>query len=408
MALPAGDQTDRHRTPMNILFVTETYPPEINGVARTLAQMVRGLGGLGHRITLVRPAQRGGTGRRSADDPDATYEVRGLPLPGYPGLQLGLPAGRLLHRLLTGGAFDAAYVATEGPLGLSAVRACERHEVPVLSGLHTNFHQYSPHYGAGLLAPALLRYLRSFHNRLAGTLVPTRSMAEDLGAQGFGRLHVWPRGVRTALFDPQRRSADLRRAWGLGEADLGVLYVGRLAPEKNIDTAFEAFAAIRERHPGARFILVGGGPAERRLRRQHPDAVFTGPKTGVELAEHYASGDIFLFPSRTETFGNVTLEAMASGLAVIAYDLAAAHELINPGHNGLLARTASASAFVGQALACAADPGRCGKLKRHARETALQHDWPRLIARLERLFLNVCQEAPGDERASTAASIERP
>lgn len=252
----------------------------------------------------------------------------------------------------------------------------------------------------------LLRYLRSFHNRLAGTLVPTRTMAEQLRAQGFERLEVWPRGVHTGLFAPERRRTDLRAQWGLEDADLGVLYVGRLAPEKNIDAAFQGFEAIRARHPRARFVLVGSGPAERRLRLAHPEALFVGPKTGIELAEHYASGDIFLFPGKTETFGNVTLEAMASGLAVVAYDLAAAHELILPGHNGLLARTSVPGAFVGQALACAGDSALREKFKRHARATALQQDWPRLIDRLERLFLTLCRVDRNDGHESAAASTD--
>lgn len=394
---------------MNILIVTETYPPEINGVARTLAEMVEGLSGLGHRVTLVRPA-RPGEGRTAAPAEAAceVHEVRGLPVPGYPGLQFGLPAGGLLRRLLANRGIDAAYIATEGPLGHSALRACAHHGVPALSGMHTNFHQYSRHYGAGILAPAVLRYLRGFHNRLAGTLVPTRAMAGQLAADGFQRLHVWPRGVHTTLFSPQRRSARLRARWGLAEDAIGVLYVGRLAPEKNIDTAFAAFAGIRAHHPGARFVLVGSGPAEAMLRQRHADAVFSGPRTGVDLAEHYASGDIFLFPSQTETFGNVTLEAMASGLAVVAHDLAAAHELIQPGVNGLLARSGTPNAFTRQAIACAADPGLRRKLKRHARETALQQDWPRLIDRLEKLFLGICHETLGDDRENPVASTERP
>lgn len=392
---------------MNILLVTETYPPEINGVARTLAQVVGGLGSLGHRIVLVLPRQRGRHSRYTVDEQLVElHEVGGLPLPGYPGLQFGAPSGRLFRRLLASGDIDAAYIATEGPLGFSALRACRRHGVPALSGMHTNFHQYSRHYGAGLLAPLLLRYLRGFHNRLAGTLVPTSTMAEEMTAAGFERLHVWPRGVHADLFDPDRRSDGLRASWGLEPGDLAVINVGRIAAEKNIEVAFQAYAAIREHHPRARFVVVGGGPIEQQLREAHPDAIFTGPKTGVELATHYASADIFLFPSRTETFGNVTLEAMASGLAVVSYDLAAAHELILHGHNGLLVRAETSAAFVSQAVECANDATQREKLKRHARETALQQDWPKLIDRLEKLFITVCRESDADGIQGAAESTE--
>jgi glycosyltransferase involved in cell wall biosynthesis len=390
---------------VNLLIVTETYPPEINGVARTLAEIVDGLNALGHRIVLVKPAQR----EKPVLHPDnELLEVKGLPLPGYPGLQFGMPAGQRLRQLLAERSIDAAYIATEGPLGYSALRACEALSVPALSGLHTNFHEYSSHYGAGLLAPILLRHLRRFHNRLAGTLVPTRAMAEAMVSEGFERLHVWPRGVHADLFTPQRRDHELRGRWGLSAEDIAVLYVGRIAPEKNIDTAFNAFAKIRQQLPGARMILVGSGPAEARLRDAHPDAVFAGPQIGDSLARHYASGDLFLFPSQTETFGNVTLEAMASGLPVVSYDLAAAHELIEHGRNGLLADPANEGEFIEQAVRAANNSALRRSLAGHARETALQQAWPTLITRLEKLFLAVTRERGVDDHESTAASTERP
>jgi glycosyltransferase involved in cell wall biosynthesis len=187
-----------------------------------------------------------------------------------------------------------------------------------------------------------------------------------------------------------------------------VLYVGRIAPEKNIDTAFNAFAKIRQQLPGARMILVGSGPAETRLRDAHPDAVFAGPQIGDSLARHYASGDLFLFPSQTETFGNVTLEAMASGLPVVSYDLAAAHELIEHGRNGLLADPANEAEFIEQAVRAANNSALRRSLSGHARETALQQAWPTLITRLEKLFLAVTRERGVDDHESTAASTERP
>jgi len=389
---------------VNLLIVTETFPPEINGVARTLKEVVDGLTALGHRIALVTPAQR----EKPALHPDnQLLEVKGLPLPGYPGLQFGVPAGQRLRQLLVERSIDAAYIATEGPLGYSALRACEALSVPALSGMHTNFHQYSSHYGAGLLAPVLLRHLRRFHNRLAGTLVPTQAMADAMANEGFERLHVWPRGVHTDLFTPRRRDDELRRQWGLAAGDVAVLYVGRIAPEKSIDTAFKAFAQIRRDLPGARMILVGSGPAEPRLRAAHPDAVFVGPQVGESLARHYASGDLFLFPSQTETFGNVTLEAMASGLPVVSYDLAAAHELIDHGRNGLLADPTSEAGFIGQVVRAAGDSALRRSLAGHARETALQQAWQTLIARLEKLFLAVTRERGVDDHESTAASTER-
>lgn len=390
---------------MNILLVTETYPPEINGVARTLAQMVNGLSDLGHPVTLVRPAQKAAS--IHAGDGVSEHEVPGLPIPGYPGLQFGLPAYRRIARLLEKQHIDAAYIATEGPLGYSALKACQKRGIPAITGMHTNFHQYSSHYGASLLGPGLLRYLRQFHNGAAGTLVPTVSMRNALAEDGFLNLHTWPRGVHTDLFTPSRRDPLLRETWDIEPDGLAVMYVGRLAPEKNIDLAFSAFDAIKAARRDARFVLVGSGPAEDRLSAAHPDALFCGPKQGEELARHYASADIFLFPSETETFGNVTLEAMASGLAVVSYDLAAAHELILHGHSGLLAEGGSTQRFIELAVECAVNPDLQRKLKRHARETALQQDWPKLLVRLEQLFLALCQERVTDGIESTAESTER-
>ena len=170
----------------------------------------------------------------------------------------------------------------------------------------------------------------------------------------------------------------------------------------------EAFRAIRQHQPTAKFVLVGSGPAEQRLREAHSDALFAGPRIGEDLARHYASGDLFLFPSQTETFGNVTLEAMASGLAVVSYDLAAAHELIQHQHNGLLAADGDKAAFINQAVQCAADPDSRVTLGGHARDTALKQAWPTLIERLERLFLTVHREPGADTDEGTATSTERP
>lgn len=394
---------------MHILVVTETYPPEINGVARTLAELVGGLRTRGHTLSLVLPRRRAGTATSVVVESGLVHhEVKGLPLPGYPELQFGLPSRGLFERLLRTQRFHAAYIATEGPLGYAALRACERHGVATLSGMHTNFHQYSRHYHVGLIAPLLLRYLRHFHNRVDATLVPTTAMAAALFEQGFERLRVWPRGVHAQQFDPRHRRAELRAAWGLGDDDLGVLHVGRLAAEKNIDAVFTAFAAIRARRPEARLIVVGGGPIERQLRARHPDTLFAGPRTVRDLAEHYASADMFLFPSKTETFGNVTLEAMASGLAVVAFDLAAAHELIRHGHNGLLADADDDAGFVHQACRCTEDDDLRLQMKRHARETALQQDWPRLILELERLFVDCGTEGRDDDLEDAVRTSERP
>jgi glycosyltransferase involved in cell wall biosynthesis len=312
---------------MRIAIITETWPPEINGVALTVQSLARGLATLGHSVELVRPHQDIGT------DPGCPLEFEQLLLPGaalprYPGLRFGLPAQRHLHRHWSGRRPDALYIATEGPLGFSALGAARRLGIPACTGFHTRFDDFVNHYGLGLLTPIVFAYLRRFHNRAAATLVPTAELVEFLGSNGFRNVRLLSRAVDTNLFHPRHRDAQLRRHWGLSADDLAVVHVGRLAAEKNLGLAVRAFEAIHARHPRARFVIVGDGPARAGLAAQHPEILFAGMLRGDELARHYASGDLFLFPSRSETFGNVTLEALASGLPVVAFDYGAAREHI--------------------------------------------------------------------------------
>ncbi len=390
------------RPALRLSIVTETYPPEINGVANTLRQMVLGLSGRGHELLLIRPGQRLAAGEHPT--PAAREEITaGLPLPGYTGLQLGLPAGRRIRRLWQQFRPHAAYIATEGPLGRSALQAARAGGIPALTGMHTNFDQYSRHYGIGPLSPLIRHYLRRFHNSSAGTLTPTREMADALLQQGFHHIHTWPRGVDAGLFDPQRRDPELRASWGAVATGPVVLYVGRIAPEKNVDLALRAYRAIAARLPDTRFVLVGDGPTRERLQQACPEAIFAGARIGADLARHYASGDLFLFPSLTETFGNVVLEAMASGLPVIAYDTAAAKELIADGENGRVSSPGDATGFVRQARELACDPAALRRLGAAARTTALQHAWPAVIARLETLFYDLANptaETSNDENAN--------
>ncbi|ALN90651.1 glycosyltransferase family 4 protein [Lysobacter gummosus] len=316
---------------MRYAIVTETYPPEINGVALTVQGLERGLRARGHQVDLVRPRQDADGG---GDGEAHELLVRGLPLPRYPGLRFGLPcAGRLIQAWKRDTP-DAIYVATEGPLGGSALKAARRLGIPAATGFHTRFDEYMRDYGAPFLVGTALAWMRRFHNGADATLVPTRELAEFLRARGFEDVVRLPRAVDTELFDPRRRSAALRREWGLDDDGFAAIYVGRIAPEKNLDLAVRAFRALQQQRPQARFVWVGDGPAREKLQRDNPDFIFCGLKRGQVLAEHFASGDIFLFPSHSETFGNVTLEAMASGVPTVAFDYGAAHEHLRDGLHG--------------------------------------------------------------------------
>lgn len=377
---------------LHIALISETFPPEINGVANTLGRLVDGLRGRGHRVQLIRPRQEVDQEQDVGND---LLLTRGWPLPGYPGLQWGQSSLHKLLRRWKRQRPDVLYIATEGPLGLSALRAARRLAIPVVSGFHTNFQQYTGHYGIGLLTRAMTNYLRWFHNRTQLTLVPSIGQKVDLERRDFERLALLARGVDSQLFHPRRRCDALRESWGLGPDDLAVLHVGRLAAEKNLGLLVKAFHALQTAHPRRRMrlILVGDGPLRANLQAQLPDALFCGLQRGETLATHYASGDLFLFPSLSETFGNVVLEALASSLGVVAFDQAAAAQHIHHGHNGMLARPGDEAGFCEAAceLLEEAEVLRCIRL--NARRHASHLSWDGIVALFEQHLRSAMQPA---------------
>jgi glycosyltransferase involved in cell wall biosynthesis len=366
---------------LHLVLVTETYAPEINGVALTLGRIVDGAARRGHRVTIIRPRQRHESPRCTITHRLSCRHVRlpGVPLPGYPQLRLGLPAGGRLARLWRRDRPDLVHVATEGPLGASAITAARRAGIPVTSSFHTNFDQYTRDYRIGWMAPVVGAWLRRVHNRTRLTFVPTHDLLARLESAGYRNLRILSRGVEATLFSPARRDESLRAAWGAGPRDPVVVHVGRMAAEKNYPLVFRAFAAIREAHPRAKLVLVGDGPLLAWIQRQQPDAVCTGFYTGESLARHYASGDIYLHASSTETFGNVVLEAMASGLALGAFLYAAACEFVRNGHGGLTCALGDEAAFVAQARRLGADDALRRELGANARTEALRRSWDAVI-----------------------------
>lgn len=366
---------------LRIAVVTETYPPEINGVAMTISRMVEGLR-LNHVVELIRPRQN----RQDSAKTGPTLQevlVRGFPIPSYPGLKLGLPAKQRLIRLWTERRPDVVHLVTEGPLGSSALAAARKLGIPVSSDFHTNFHSYSQHYGFGWLQKTVAAYLRNLHNRTDATLVPTRELRDALAQDGYLNLQVVARGVDTVLFHPDKRSEELRAQWGVAEDGLAVIYVGRISAEKNLPLVLRTYEAMQVINPKLKLVLVGDGPVRAEMQRQNPEYIFAGMRTGEDLAAHYASGDIFLFASMTETYGNVTVEAMASGLAVVAYRYAAAAEHIVHQHNGLHAEFGDADDFIRQACGLANDAARIEKIRRLSHQTMLTLDWQNIVEEFE-------------------------
>ena len=323
------------RPSMRIAVVTETWPPEVNGVAVTLAKLVQSLSHRNHDVQLIRPRQA----KLDEGISDSNLEevlMRGMPIPRYPELKLGLPSKKTLIKAWTLRRPDVVHIATEGPLGWSALQAAKVLKLPVTSDFRTNFQSYSKHYGIGWLRKPIVAYLRKFHNATACTMVPTRELKKTLGENGFINLKVVSRGVDTHLFNLGKRNQKLRATWGANDQTKVLISVGRMAPEKNLEQVLKVFDSLRFMGTQVKLVMVGDGPLKEQFKQRYPEIIFPGMLSQIDLANYYASSDLFVFPSLTETFGNVTLEALASGIPVLAFDCAAARDWVQTEVNGWL------------------------------------------------------------------------
>jgi glycosyltransferase involved in cell wall biosynthesis len=381
------NQNPHSSAQLNIALVTETYLPEVNGVAITIGRMVHGLRSHGHHIHMIRPRQHK-QDVAAKEEGYAETLVAGMPIPGYPELKSGLPARGTLVRLWTAQRPDIVHIATEGPLGWSALSAARKLKLPVSTDFHTNFQNYTKHYGIGLLQKPIAAYLRYFHNKADCTLVPTTSLQRELEQNNYRNVLVVSRGVDAELFQPAKRDAELRASWGADDHTPVVMLVSRIAAEKNLEVVFQAYQEMQAIKPLAKLVIVGDGPARADLQKRHPDVIFAGMQTGEALAQHYASGDIFLYPSLTETYGNVTVEAMASGLATIAYDYAAAHQHIRHDVNGLLVPFDDTAAFIAQAKGLISDMDRVQRLRHAARNTVKSLTWEHIMGQMEAVLFD--------------------
>lgn len=370
---------------LRIAVVTETWPPEVNGVALTLSKLVQQLSLRKHTIQLIRPRQ---------DKSDKGHEhigwteilLSGLPIPRYPQLKLGLPSKKALIKAWTQKRPDLVHIATEGPLGWSALQAARVLRLPVTSDFRTNFHSYSKHYGVGWLSKPIVAYLRKFHNRTGCTMVPTRALKNELQASKFDNLRVVARGVDTHIFNPQKRSLEIRSSWSATEKTMVLLSVGRLAAEKNLDLIVNTYHLLKANNREVKLVFAGDGPYREHLKKQCPDAVFMGMCSHAQLAALYASADLFLFPSLTETFGNVTLEALASGTPVLAFDCAAATELVQDAKNGWLVPGEDPQAYALKALEITHDTILLKQAREHAPTSVQELDWKHIAMQVESIF----------------------
>lgn len=368
-----------------IAIVTETYYPEINGVAKTLHKMVNDLVERGNEILLFRPRQ----GLRDNENSREGYRevlMAGCRIPMYSDMRFGFPAKRILKRHFKKEKPDIVHVVTEGPLGWSAVRAAKDLGIPVVSDFRTNFHSYTQFYKVGFAGKLVERYLRNLHNKTEITLTPSNDIVEKLVSQGYENVRVVSRGIDAQLFHPSKRDPILRKEWEVTEDQLVVLYVGRIAAEKNIELSIQTFRKIQETNQNAKMVLVGEGPLKDSLEKKNPDLIFAGLQKGEELARHFASGDLFLFPSMTETFGNVVLEAMASGIALVAYQYAAAGSYLRHGSSGFLPGFGQKQEFVEMSCFLANQTDLRKRMAVRARKKALECTWEKVAESLESIY----------------------
>ncbi|PNK61738.1 glycosyltransferase family 1 protein [Psychrobacter sp. FDAARGOS_221] len=329
---------------LHVLLVTETWLPDMNGVAMSLQRIMKQMAEMGHQVSLVRPKPKmSGNDKYKLSVQQLVeqnsfiandIQVKGMSIPKYASLQFGLPSYPTFIKTLKRIRPDIVHIATEGPLGLAALLAAKRLGISATTGYHTQFHDFSKHFGLGVLAEPIMTYFKWLHNSSKATCVPSRKTYNDLDQLGFKRLYEVGRGVDLVQFNPKHRSNVLRTKWGANKDDTVLVMVSRLSPEKGIDLVIKSFQALKQSQPqrALKLVIVGDGPDKPRLealaKNNKADIHFAGAQTGLDLSEHYASGDAFVFASQVETFGNVVIEAMASGLPVYAFDDAAAGMLV--------------------------------------------------------------------------------
>ena len=370
------------RPSLRVAVVTETWPPEVNGVAVTLAKLVQGLGHRNHDVQLIRPRQpKFDTGIKDSNLEEVL--MRGMPIPSYPELKLGLPSKKTLVKTWTLRRPDVVHIATEGPLGWSALQAAKVLKLPVTSDFRTNFQSYSKHYGIGWLRKPIVAYLRKFHNATACTMVPTKELKKTLSENGFLNLKVVSRGVDTSLFNMSKRDPDLRKAWGATDQSQVMISVGRMAPEKNLEQVLKSFEALKLLGTDLKLVMVGDGPLREQFQLKYPEIIFPGMLVQSELAKYYASADLFVFPSQTETFGNVTLEALASGIPVLAFDCAAARDWVQTGVNGWLVPENDPDGFARKAVEIFNTKNLLSQVTQSTRQQIVRLDWDQIAEQVE-------------------------
>jgi glycosyltransferase involved in cell wall biosynthesis len=367
---------------VRIALFSETYLPQRNGVALILDRLVRHLAEQGHEVLLAVPRSYRPRGEVGVPAGVTVVRVPGVPLPKYPDLTVGLPFVPAVSRAVRRFRPDVIHLATEYTLGLTGLRLARTLRIPAVASFHTNIPGTLPYYGFGWAGERCWAYLRWFHNQAEATFCPSTTNRRVLEARGFRAVQVWPRGVDTERFAPRPPEP---RADSARSAPLSLLYVGRLTPEKDLPVLFDAYRLVAASgvDPVPHLVLAGDGAYSARMRARAPRGVtFAGYLDGAELSAAYAAADVFVFPSRVETLGNVVLEALASGLPVVGAAEGGTLENVRDGVNGVLCPPGDAAAFAAAIARLAADGDLRRRLSANARQWAEQRTWERAFAPL--------------------------
>lgn len=324
MAISERPQSLLNASALRLALFTDTYTPQVNGVARTLDRLAAAVKARGGEIRVFTPS-----------DPESeslphVQRYASTPFWAYKQLRISVPSAKAMREHVQDFSPTIAHVATPFGVGLAGRRVARELNIPIVSSYHTSFSAYSKHYGLGAMSGPLWSFQRWFHNSTLRTYCPSNAIADELKEHAFENTAIWSRGVDANLFSPSFRSESLRNSMGANDDTLVVTYVGRLAAEKGLDVAAAAVRLATSRRPGRIvFLCVGDGPFENDVRKMAPDGSWLpGKLTGTRLSEAYASGDVFIFPSITDTFGNVIVEAMASGMPVLGANFGATRELV--------------------------------------------------------------------------------
>jgi glycosyltransferase involved in cell wall biosynthesis len=381
---------------VRLALFSDTYPPQMNGVSRTLERLV------------IAARERGATVRVfTTTEPELQHfdadEVRwnSVPFWAYPQVRLAAPRIFAARAALAAWAPSIVHVATEFGVGLAGRSAAKALRTPLVTSYHTSFSAYAEFYKLGALAAGGWKYFRWFHSAAARTFTPTDAIRDEVVAHGFRNVGVWGRGVDGERFDPSFRSNEWRREHGIADDAMVVLYVGRIAKEKGLEHALRAMQQLAIDAPQIRFVFVGDGPYDAELRAAAPSsAIFTGRLNGVPLSTAYASSDVFLFPSVTDTFGNVLLEAMASGLVVVSADAGNTRELVGR-DRGLIVPVEQDAAIATALRTLEHDRARHDAIRNSAQAWARERTWAQVWNGLFSEYQTVYQSALNGRASSS-------